>query len=357
MSFPCATIDGDALRHNLAIVRGFAPDSRVMAVIKANAYGHGLIATAQALAAADAFGVARLEEGMVLRVAGIANPVVLLEGVFTGDELQLAGREQFELVVHSFAQLDLLEHFTGSHRFPVWLKLDTGMNRLGFRLDEFNEAWRRLGRCKSTGTIRLMTHLAAAEELGGASVQMQIERFRTLTSSITLERSIANSAGLIGWPDARADWVRPGLMLYGISPLPGVDAEKFDLRPAMTLATQLIALRSVPTGESVGYGGLWRAPRDSVIGIAAIGYGDGYPRNMRGGTPILVNEQAARVVGRVSMDMTAIDVTGLPGVQIGDAVTVWGRGLPAERIAPYADTIAYELVCGISQRVAVEWTE
>jgi alanine racemase len=356
VSFPCATIDGDALRHNLAVVRGFAPASRVMAVIKANAYGHGLIATAKALTAADAFGVARLEEGIVLRVAGITNPVVLLEGVFTSEELQLAGREQFELVVHSFQQLDLLEQFRDSHRFPVWLKLDTGMNRLGFRLDEFDEARRRLDRCKSAGTIRLMTHLAAAEELGGTSAQTQIERFRALTSAIQLERSIANSAGLIGWPDARVDWVRPGLMLYGISPLPGVDAEKLDLRPAMTLATQLIALRSVPAGESVGYSGLWRAPRDSVIGIAAIGYGDGYPRNMRGGTPILVNDQAARVVGRVSMDMTAIDVTGLPGVQIGDAVTVWGKGLPAERVAPYADTIAYELVCGISQRVAVEWS-
>jgi alanine racemase len=354
VSFPCARIDGEALRHNLAAVRELAPAARVMAVIKANAYGHGLIATAKALTSADAFGVARLEEGLALRSAGIVNAVVLLEGVFTREELHLAGREQFELVVHSFQQLELLEQYAGSHRFSVWFKIDTGMNRLGFRMDEFAAAWQRLGRCKSVGSTRLMTHLASAEE-PGTSAQTQIQKFNALTGSLPLERSIANSAGLIGLPDARADWVRPGLMLYGISPLPGADAEKLGLRPVMTLTTQLIAVRKVPVGESVGYGGQWHAARDSVIGIAAIGYGDGYPRNMRAGTPILVNEHAAHVVGRVSMDMTAIDVTGLPDVKIGDTVTAWGKGLPAEHVAPYADTIAYELVCGISQRVAVKW--
>lgn len=354
MSFPCARIDGEALRHNLAAVRKLAPASRVMAVVKANAYGHGLVATAKALATADAFGVARLEEGLALRSAGIVNPVVLLEGVFTREELHLAGRERFELVVHSFQQLELLEQYAGSHRFAVWFKIDTGMNRLGFRLDEFGESWHRLGRCRSVGSTRLMTHLAAAEE-PGRSAQTQIQQFNALTGSLPLERSIANSAGLIGLPDARADWVRPGLMLYGISPLPDAVAEKLGLRPVMTLTTQLIAVRKVPVGESVGYGGTWRAACDSAIGIAAIGYGDGYPRNMRAGTPILVNEHAAVVVGRVSMDMTAIDVTGLPDVKIGDTVIVWGEGLPAERVAPYADTIPYELVCGISQRVAVKW--
>ena len=328
-----------------------------MAVIKANAYGHGLVATARALTTADAFGVARLEEGLALRAAGIANAVVLLEGVFTAEELQLAGQEQFELVVHSFQQLELLEQFTGSQRFSIWFKLDTGMNRLGFRLDEFDAAWRRLGRCKAVRNKRLMTHLAAAEEVGGMSARTQIGRFDALTGSIALERSIANSAGLIGCPDARVDWVRPGLMLYGISPVPNADADQLGLRPAMTLQTQLIAVRHIRSGEAVGYGGIWRAQRDSIIGIAAIGYGDGYPRNMRAGTPILVNEQLASVVGRVSMDMTAVDVTDLGGVQIGDAVIVWGSGLPADRVAPYADTIAYELVCGISQRVAVEWSE
>lgn len=357
MSFPCARIDADALRHNLAAVRGFAPHSRVMAVIKANAYGHGLVATAKALPGADAFGVARLEEGLPLRSAGILKSVVLLEGVFTPEELQLAGSERFELVVHCFAQLELLERYDGSQRFPVWFKIDTGMNRLGFRLDEFAEAWRRLKQCRSVGQIRLMTHLAAAEELNGSTVSEQLQRFEQLTGGIELERSIANSAGLIGWPSARGAWVRPGLMLYGISPLPGKDAEQLGLRPVMTLSTQLVAVRRVPAGEAVGYGGIWRAQRDSIVGIAAIGYGDGYPRNMRAGTPMLVNGRTAPVIGRVSMDMTAVDLTGMPAAKIGDTVTIWGRGLPAEHVAFYADTIPYELVCGISQRVAVQWQD
>lgn len=355
MSFPVARIDTDALRHNLAAVRRFAPASRVLAIVKANAYGHGLVATAKALTAADAFGVARLEEGLALRLAGVDTAMVLLEGVFTKEELNLAGQQAFEIVVHSFQQLELLEHYAGTHRFTVWCKLDTGMNRLGFRLEEFEDAWRRLGQCKAVGVTRLMTHLASSEDMSGPSVKIQLGRFRAATAGIELERSIANSAGLIGWPDARADWVRPGLMLYGISPVPGSDADKLGLKPAMTLQTQLIAVRKVPAGEAVGYGGMWSAPRDSLIGIAAIGYGDGYPRNMKGGTPILVNDRQARVVGRVSMDMAAIDVTDIRDAKIGDAVTLWGRGLPADRVAPYADTIAYELVCGVSQRVAVEW--
>lgn len=356
MSFPCARIDAEALRQNLAAVRGFAPLSRVMAVIKANAYGHGLVAAAKALHGADALGVARLGEGLALRSADITNTIVLLEGVFTADELRRAGQERFELVVHSFAQIDLLEQYGGAHHFNVWLKVDTGMNRLGFRVDEFAAAYGRLSLCRSVAMLRLMTHLASAEDLSGESAKAQIDRFNLLTQGLHLERSIANSAGLIGWPQARLDWVRPGVMLYGISPIPGVDAAQLGLQPVMTLTTQLIAVRHVPAGECVGYGGIWQAPRDSLVGIAAIGYGDGYPRNMRAGTPILVNGLAARVVGRISMDMTAVDVTGLD-VGIGDAVTLWGKGLPAEQVAPFADTIAYELVCGISQRVRVEWEE
>jgi alanine racemase len=201
--------------------------------------------------------------------------------------------------------------------------------------------------------LRLMTHLASAEARDRSMTCEQIDRFAALTSALPGERSIANSAGLILWDEARVEWVRPGLMLYGISPIPDVSAGDLGLRPAMTLATQLISVRRVPVGETVGYGGLWSASRDSIIGIAAVGYGDGYPRHMRSGTPVLVNAQEAELVGRVSMDMIAIDITQI-AAQVGDPVTLWGEGLPAERIAPYADTIAYELVCGISQRVAVE---
>ena len=357
MRFPRATIDAAALRHNLGVVRSLAPESRVIAVVKANGYGHGLVETARALTGADAFGVARLDEGLALRAAGITNEIVLLEGVFSSEELQLASRANLQLVVHSFEQLELLEQAAGSHNFIVWLKVDTGMNRLGFRVEDFASAWRRLQRCKCSGTLRLMTHLATAEEPESAATRRQIETFRSLTDALGVERSVANSAGLIGSPQARVDWVRPGLMLYGISPMASRLASSIGLRPAMTLTTQLIALRKVPKAEVVGYSGIWQAPRDSVVGIAAIGYGDGYPRNMRNGTPVLVNGQEVSVVGRVSMDMTAVDVTDISGVRVGDPVVLWGEGLPAERVAPFADTISYELVCGISQRVAVEWRD
>lgn len=355
MNFPSTTIDGAALRHNLAVVRRMAGTARVVAVIKANAYGHGIVNAAKALATADAFGVARIAEGLMLREAAIAGPIVLLEGVFSGEELQLAAREQFELVVHSFEQIEQLEQAGAAHRFTVWLKLNTGMNRLGFGADEFESARRRLSQCKAVGQLRMMTHLAAAEEQAGASAQRQIEDFLAATAGLGYERSIANSAGLIAWPQARADWVRPGLMLYGISPIPGTDAATIGLRPAMTLSTQLISVRRVPRGEGVGYNAIWRADRDSVIGIAAIGYGDGYARNVRSGAPVLVNGHPASVAGRVSMDMTALDVTDVPGARVGDTVVLWGEGVPAERVAPYADTIAYELVCAVTKRVVANW--
>lgn len=357
MSFPRAIIDAGALRHNLGVVRRLAPASRVLAVIKANGYGHGIVPTAKALITADGFGVARLVEGLELRQAGITNPIVLLEGVFSSEELVCAARERFELVVHTFEQIEMLEQASLAHRFPVWLKINTGMNRLGFAVDEFESARRRLVVCSGVGQVRLMTHLAAAEEQGGDSARRQINDFLALTKDIEAERSIANSAGLVAWPEARTEWVRPGLMLYGISPLPDLDIGQIGLRPVMTLSTQLISLRRVPRGAGVGYNAIWRAQRDSIIGIAAIGYGDGYARNVRSGAPVLVNGRAATVAGRVSMDMTAIDVTDLPDARVGDTVVLWGEGVPAESVAPYADTIAYELVCGLAKRVTVEWKD
>ena len=354
MTFPRATIDGDALRHNLSVVRRTAPESQVLAVVKANAYGHGLAATARALASADALGVARLAEGLALRAAGITNRIVLLEGVFSAEEQQRASQAQLDLVIHTFDQLDLLEAADSRARFEIWVKVDTGMNRLGFRIEDFASAWARVQRCKSVTQVRVMTHLAAAEDREG-DTPGQLARFSALATTVPGERSVANSAGLVNWPQARLNWVRPGLMLYGISPVPDRSAEQLDLRPAMTLTTQLIAIRHVPAGEGVGYNSIWRAPADSIIGIAAIGYGDGYPRNFRSGAPVLVKGVETKVVGRVSMDMTAIDLTHLPACRIGDEVILWGRGLSADRVAPFAGTIAYELICGISQRVAVEW--
>lgn len=352
-------MDASALRHNLAVARRLAPASRVMAIIKANGYGHGLIATARALASADAMGVARLEEGLALREAQIDSPLVLLEGVFSGKELEEAADASLQIVVHNFEQLAMLERSALAPRFEIWCKVDTGMNRLGFRAEELESAWRRL-RQLAPRRLRLMTHLSAAELKDSPATGEQLARFASLRERLDAPRrvecSIANSAGLILSDAARADWVRPGLMLYGISPIPHVSARELGLRPAMTLSTKLIAIRKVPAGDTVGYNGTWRAPYDARVGIAAVGYGDGYPRSLRSGMPVLVNGQAARVVGRVSMDMTAVDITSIPA-RVGDPVTLWGEGLPVEEVASFADTIPYELVCGISQRVAVMWRD
>lgn len=326
-----------------------------MAVIKANAYGHDIVPTARALAAADAFAVARLEEGLALRAAGVRQRIVLLEGVFSRAELEAAAREQLDLVVHAEPQLAMLDAWCESHGFAVWLKVDTGMNRLGFRVEEFSAVFARLRGMQAVGELRLMTHLAAADERANPMTSHQLLCFDALTATLGCERSIANSAGLIAWPNARAQWVRPGLMLYGISPFADTTAAEIGLRPVMSLRTELIAKRQVRAGETVGYAGTWQADRDLEIGIIAAGYGDGYPRGVPNGTPVVIEGTHVPIIGRVSMDMIAIDLTHAPPVQLGAPVVLWGDELPVERIAVSANTIPYELVCGLSQRVAAAW--
>lgn len=351
MNFPRVTIDAGALRNNLGVVRRLAPRSRVVAAVKANAYGHGLIFAARALSDADAFGLARIDEALELRAAGVAHRLILLEGVVSSGDMEVAATHRLDVVVHCLDQLAMLERFSGAHRFDVWLKLDTGMHRLGLTPEEFAEAYRRASGARAVQAVRVMTHLAMAEALESPMTPRQLAAFSAATRGLACERSIANSAGLIGWPDARVEWVRPGIMLYGASPMPNTSAADLGLKPAMTLSTQLIAVNRVGAGETVGYAGRWRAERDSVIGIAAIGYGDGYPRHLPNGSPVLVNGQEATLAGRVSMDMIAIDVTALPGVRIGADVVLWGPGLPIERVADAAGTISYELACRVNARV------
>lgn len=347
-----AVVDTAALRHNLARVREMAPASRVMAVIKANAYGHGIVSTAVALADADGFAVARLEEGIALRAAGLRHRVLLLEGVFGVEQLRQASHHDFDIMVHEMEQVALLEAHRGDRPFSTWLKIDTGMNRLGFKPELVPEALSRLQACAAAAKpLTLVTHLANADDRDGVRTCEQISLFDRLTLGVPGERSIANSAGLIGSEAARADWVRPGLMLYGVSPFADGHGESLGLQPAMTLVTQVIAVKQLEAGERVGYGGSWRATRSTRLAIAAAGYGDGYPRNTASGTAVLVGGRCARLAGRVSMDMIAIDVSGLPPVAVGDTVTLWGRGVPVEDVARAAGTIPYELVCGVSQRV------
>ncbi|NNM62257.1 MAG: alanine racemase [Steroidobacteraceae bacterium] len=352
-----ATIDTSALRHNLQVVRRRAPGARVMAVVKANAYGHGLVAVARALDGADAFAVARVDEGLALRRAGIGKPVVLLEGVFDAHQLAAAGAADFDLVVHCVEQIELLRASAGT-AFKVWLKLDTGMNRLGVRPADFAAAREALSVLAAVrGPVNAFTHLACADEPGREVTAHQLRRFAAATAGLPGERSIANSAAVLNFPGARADWVRPGLLLYGVSPMADARGADHGLKPVMTLRSRIIALKWVEAGESVGYGGTWTASRRTRLAIAAAGYGDGYPRNLASGAPVLVAGQRAPLAGRVSMDMLGIDVTDLaPSVLPGDPVVLWGEGLPVERVASLASVIPYELLCGISQRVAVEVT-
>ena len=350
-----AVIDTRALRHNLEAVRARAGSARVMAVVKANAYGHGLVPTALALSEADAFAVARLEEGLALREAGITAPVVLLEGVFSPAQLRAAGEGRLDLVVHAVHQVELLEQCGAPPGLILWVKIDSGMNRLGFTPAEFPAALARLrALAPAPCAIRLMTHLASANERDARKTSEQLARFRSAVRGLDLETSIANSAGLFGAMPVESTWVRPGLALYGASPFADCTARDLGLEPAMTLASSVIAVRHVARGETVGYGGAWEATCDCTVAIVAAGYGDGVHRSLASGTPVLVEGVRAPLVGRVSMDMLAVDVSALAGVRVGTPVVLWGAGLPVEEVAGHAGTIAYELLCSVSQRVPLE---
>lgn len=353
MSRPArAFLDAEALRHNLERVRAAAPHARVMAVVKANGYGHGLVWVAQALAGAvDAFGVSCAEEGIALREAGIERPVCLLEGFFDRDELPLLARYRLEPAVHHEHQLQILERAGDLAPLSVWLKIDTGMHRLGFPLEEAPEALVRLKTCPAVAEVRLLSHLANADNKFDTTTQDQIDRFLKLVDGLGLPKSIANSAGILAWPASHLDWVRPGIMLYGVSPLMGFRAEELDLRPVMTLASALISVSVRRKGEAVGYGGDWRCPETMPVGVAAIGYGDGYPRHAPPGTPVLLNGRRVPLIGRVSMDMITLDLRTQPEARIGDPVVLWGPGLPVEEIAAAAGTIGYELLCHVAKRI------
>lgn len=355
-----AVIRLGAIRHNLEIIRDKAPGARIMAVIKANAYGHGLVPVARSLADADCLAVARLGEAATLREAGIATPIALLPGVESEPDLAEALALELQLGVHSAIQAEWLER-VGRANATIWLKIDTGMNRLGFRPADLPEMIVRLGECSAVADLRLMSHLANAEDADDDATAMQIERFCELADDFEGDISLANSAGVLGWEESLARlarrrgagsvWMRPGLALYGISPFADSHGAEFGLAPAMRFESRLIAVKPLGRDEAVGYGGTWRAPRDTVLGIVAAGYGDGYSRFIPAGTPVVVNSRRVPVVGRISMDLTAVDLGPDADDQIGAAVLFWGDELPVEEIARMAATIPYQLVCGVAGRV------
>lgn len=345
-------IDKQALKHNLQRVRELAPNSKIMAIIKADAYGHGLVRVANTLSHADAFGVACLEEAEQLRSASIATPIVLLEGPHKAVDLTSIVQLQLEIVIHNEFQLEILEQATLEKPLQVWVKIDTGMHRLGFPLDNIRNILKRVADCKSIKpSFRLMTHLATANELNNPLTQEQLENFKQACDGLEAEKTIANSAAVIGFPETHADWNRPGLMLYGVSPMVNKHAQELRLKPVMTLESELISIQKLKKGEPVGYGATWRCPEDMPVGVVAAGYGDGFPRHAKSGTPVLVNDVRCSLIGRASMDMLTIDLRNQPQAKIGDRVVLWGESLPVEEIAQYADTIPYELLCGVHKRL------
>ncbi|HRH80645.1 MAG TPA: alanine racemase [Thiobacillaceae bacterium] len=358
-----ARIDAAALTHNLMVARRAAGRSRVLAVIKANGYGHGLLSAAAALRAADGFAVLTLEEAAALRGAGYTHPIVLLEGFFHPDELAEITRLRLRPVIHREDQADLLCRARLEHKLDILLKVDTGMHRLGLNLKRVKAVLAQLRGAAHVGKIVLMSHFACADD-PAVGVEAQMSRFAELTGELGLPAtdgpaagmtvSLANSAALLRYPETHGDWVRPGIMLYGASPFTDESGEELGLLPAMTLESQLIAVQTVRRGEAVGYGGAFVAERDMKVGVVACGYADGYPRHAPTGTPILVEGRRTRVVGRVSMDMLGVDLTPVPHAHVGSPVTLWGVGLAAEEVAGAADTIAYELFTALARRVRVE---
>ncbi len=356
-----ANIDMGALESNLQVARRAAPSSRIMAVIKADGYGHGMLRAAEALAGADGYALLDIRDAVQLRDSGFRQTILLLEGFFSAEDLSVIAEYDLTCVIHSAEQIALLDAYPGSSprgkgALDVWLKVNSGMNRLGFTPQQAAQAIERLRSHRAVRDITLMTHFANADEARGIAEPLDL--FNGFAAPYRAARSLANSAALLRYPETHADWVRPGIMLYGASPFAPSDeqrvsAQQLGLRPAMTLSSRIIATQELRAGDEVGYGGLFRAGHNMRIGIVACGYADGYPRNAPGGTPILVDGQRTRTVGRVSMDMLCADLSALPQAGVGSRVVLWGEGLPIEEVAHAAGTVSYELMCALTTRVPV----
>ncbi|HEY5899575.1 MAG TPA: alanine racemase [Burkholderiales bacterium] len=350
-----ATISAGAFAHNLRVARGHAGATRIWAVIKANAYGHGLERAAHALAGADGFAILDFQEAARLRLGGVTKPILMLEGVFQAADVALLHKYRLTPVIHTPAQIEMLRAGELAGEIEVYLKVNSGMNRLGFTPENLGAAYAALREHPRVKGMTLMTHFADAD--GASGVKAQLEWFHEMTKSFSLPRSLANSAALIRFPEARGDWARPGIMLYGCSPFghtsADLRAESLGLKPVMTLRTEIIATQQLHAGERVGYGFSYEAVGDLTIGVIACGYADGYPRHAPVGTPVLVNGKRTRIVGRVSMDMIMVDISDIPEARVGTPVTLWGEGLSADEVAAAAGTLSYELLCALAPRVPV----
>jgi alanine racemase len=350
-----AAISLDALRHNLAVAKERSRGARLWAVVKANAYGHGLRRVGPALAAADGLALLETQDAVLLRENGWAKPLLMLEGFFNSEEVALFARQGFTAVIHQCEQIDMLERARIERPLDIYLKLNTGMNRLGLPPEAAPQVVERLRASGRTGSIVLMTHFAEADGAGG--IAAPLAAFDRVTRGMDLSASTANSAALLRFPESHRDWVRPGIMLYGCSPFAHQSAASFGLQPVMTLKSRVIALQAIAQGERIGYSGAFTADRPMRVGVVACGYADGYPRHAPAGTPVLVGQIRSRTLGLVSMDMLFVDLTDLPEAGVGSEVTLWGEGLSADEVALAAGTVSYELLCALSARVPVTVTD
>ncbi len=347
-----AHVDLAALAANHARLRALAAPARLLAVIKADGYGHGLERVARALRGADAFGVAAIADGQRLRAAGHDERIVVLSGPDSAADLSELRRLSLEAVIHHDSQLEWLAAERGGAPLRVWLKVDSGMHRLGFAPQRAAAVHARLAAMPHVHPeIVLMTHFAASDEFANAATARQIETFAAATRGLPGPRSLSNSAALLGWPAARGDWVRSGGLLYGLSVVEGTSGADYGMRAALRLSTRLVAINEVAAGEAIGYAGTWRCPETMPVGVAAIGYGDGYPRSAPSGTPVWLHGREAPLIGRVSMDLITLDLRQHPEARVGDEVLLWGPQLPAERVAAAAGTLSYVLTCGLTRRV------
>lgn len=352
-----ASINLNAIRHNYQLAKSVAPDQHALAIIKADAYGHGAVRVAEALSdIADGFGVACIEEALELRDAGIKLPILLLEGFFSADELPVISEQQLWCAVHSLDQIALIASTELTQPLHVWLKMDSGMHRLGVAPEDYAAAYAQLSQLQQVEKVVLMSHFSSADEPEKAVTEDQIALFDSTTQTITAEVSLANSAGTMAHTDARRQWQRPGIMLYGASPFMAPQTIANQLQPAMTLSSEVIAVRDLQPGEAVGYGCTWVCEKSTRVGTVAMGYADGYPRHAKSGTPVRVNGQMTQIIGRVSMDMLAVDLTHIDA-EVGCYVELWGENLPATTIAEWADTIPYTLFTGITRRVHKRYIE
>lgn len=344
-----AAVSLAAVASNVAAVRRYAPGAEVLAVVKANAYGHGLMRVLPALSGADGLALIELDPALQLRAAGYSKPILLLEGFFDADELRPIAEARIAVVVHSLEQIRMLEDARIDRPLDVHLKINTGMNRLGIAPSETRATCERLSKLTNVGSVCLMTHFAAADEANG--IARTLERFQQACAGLPYRKSLANSAGVVRYNEIGGDVVRPGIMLYGATPFATRSAESLGLRPAMTLRSRIIGVQDLVAGDSVGYGGTFRAGNTMRIGVVACGYADGYPRHAPNGTPVLVDGVRVPMAGRVSMDMLTVDLTSVPTAGIGSEVTLWGEGLPVDDVAHASSTVGYELLCAVAPRV------